>query len=301
MFVLIKTVLIKKRSKKDNKFFSQNYIFSFHNFSMIIIEFLWTSFCFFYGTFLFIKNFFNKNTTKLSVQSIKGKWYSVLLGFLSFFYIPLIAQKICFGLLPHNLPKVDKLLWLAFGGELSLLCLLIIFLYQHKSLWATIQTSSGQIKQLFKQIFDGFCQYLPLLFIATSIWQILLNLLIQMGVPITLSSQPIIELLGEEHPHFSSLIALGVCVIVFAPLCEEIFFRGFGIKLLVNFLSPHKALWISSLIFAIAHQHFPTLLPLMVLGYWLGLIYIKTNNIWINVGIHSLFNGTNLALILLFK
>lgn len=268
---------------------------------MIIIAILWTSVCFFYGMFLFIKKFFDKNTTKLSVQTIKGKWYRVLLGFSSFFYIPLIAQKICFVWLPSNLPKVDKLLWLAFGGELSLLCLLLMFLHQHKSLWATIQSSRDPIKQRLKQIFDGFCQCLPLLFIATSIWQILLDLLIKMGVPITLSAQPIVELLEEQHPHFSSLMALGICVIVFAPLCEEIFFRGFGIKFLANFLSPRKALWISSLIFAIAHQHFPTLLPLMILGYWLGLIYIKTNDIWINIGIHSLFNGTNLALILLFK
>lgn len=268
---------------------------------MIIIAILWTSVCFFYGTFLLIKKFFAKNTTELSIQSMNGKWYCILLGVLSFFYIPLVTQKICCVLLPHNIPKVDKILWLAFGGELSLLCLLTIFLYQHKSLWTIIQPTSGPIKQLFRHIFDGFCQCLPLLFITTFVWQILLELLIRMGIPITLSAQPIIELLGKQYPHIGSLIALGVCVIVFAPLCEEIFFRGFGIKLLAKFLSPRKALWVSSLIFAIAHQHFPTLLPLVVLGYWLGLIYIKNNNIWINIGIHSLFNGTNLALILIFK
>lgn len=262
---------------------------------------LWTSICFFYGLFLFIKKLFIKNTSILSIQPMKAKWYCILLGVLSFFYIPVIFQKIYFCYLSINLPKIDKILWATFGSELTLLGLLIVFLYKRPVLWTSIQANTTRTDQTFKQAFDGFCQCLPLLLIVLLIWQGFLMFLIQLGIPIAIDPQPIIQLLNKHHPQSYSLVALGICVTIFAPLCEEIIFRGILLKFLANFFLPNKALWLNGLIFALAHQHFATLLPLMFLGYWLGLVYTKTNNIWANIGIHALFNGTNFALILVFK
>ena len=137
---------------------------------MKILAVLWAFACFFYGTFLFIKKFFIKERTVLFIQSINCKWYGILLAVLSFFYIPFIFQKTCFNLLPQALPKVDKVLWLAFGGELCLLCLLIFFFYRYKHFWTNIQTSCWTIKPTLKQIFDGFCQCLPLMLAVMLFW-----------------------------------------------------------------------------------------------------------------------------------
>ena len=270
-------------------------------FCMITIAVLWTSICFFYGIFLFIQKFFKKEQNALTIPSLSAKWHSIFFGGLCFFYVPFIFQKIGFYFLPKSLPQVDKTLMLAFIGEIGLLGFIIFLLCKYKSLRNCIYTPNFCLKTTLIQAFNSFCQCLPLLFVATILWQGFLNILIKLGLPITIDFQPIIQLLGKHDPKISSLIALVLCVTVLAPLCEEVFFRGILLKILSKFIKPHKALWIGGFIFAIAHQHFATLFPLMVLGYWLGLVYVRTNNLWVNIGIHSLFNGTNLALILLFK
>ena len=268
---------------------------------MIIIAILWTSICFFYGTILLIKNLFNKNFTILQAQPIKLKIYILILGTVVFFYVPFLFQKICAHFLPQQLPQVDKILQLAFYGELCLAISLGIVLYRYKFLQQYLQLNTPCTKETFIQIFNGFCQCLPLLLTTTFLWQIILSIFIKIGIPLSIDQQPIIQLLERNQSHIYSIVGLSLCVTIFAPLCEEIIFRGILLKFLINFFSINKALCLNGFIFAIAHQHFATLLPLTVLGYWLGLIYIKTSNIWVNIGIHSLFNGTNLALILLFK
>lgn len=80
---------------------------------------------------------------------------------------------------------------------------------------------------------------------------------------------------------------------VFAPLCEEILFRG----IFMGYFFPRDkvfAVFFSGLIFGLVHFHsgdiFLTLLLYCSLGWILAYYYNKTNNLFVTITIHFLNN-----------
>ena len=87
---------------------------------------------------------------------------------------------------------------------------------------------------------------------------------------------------------------------VFAPLFEEVLFRGFLLPSLTRYFSVSTAIVISSLVFAIAHLSLAEILPLFVLGMVLGVTYSRSRNLVASMLLHGLWNsGTLLSLYLL--
>ena len=81
---------------------------------------------------------------------------------------------------------------------------------------------------------------------------------------------------------------------IFAPLVEEIFFRGFlfqGLRARYGWIS---GMLISSMIFAIAHLDPVSLIPTFILGNLLAYLYHRTNSIWPGVILHVLVNTVGL-------
>ncbi len=265
---------------------------------MIDAIFLFISFCFLYGVTLIVKHFFSKKTSVLSLSALHLKGFQVVVATFLFLFIPWLTQNIgvlCLKKIPNS---VDKILWLALLGESSLVLYILFLLKNNPRLISGMSQKITKISRLFEDIFEGYCQCLPLLFVITLFWKFIIEVLQQWGMPVSFNQQPIIQLLAHSKPHLASIFAISICVILLAPLCEEIFFRGILLRFLHSRMDLKKSLWTCSLIFAVIHQHFASFLPLCFLGYWLGHYYIKTRCIWTNIGIHALFNGTNLLLIL---
>ena len=81
---------------------------------------------------------------------------------------------------------------------------------------------------------------------------------------------------------------------IFAPLVEEIFFRGF---LFQGFRARYgwtTAMILSSAIFAIAHLDFVVLIPTFILGCLLAYVYHRSNSIWPGIVLHFLVNAFGL-------
>lgn len=74
--------------------------------------------------------------------------------------------------------------------------------------------------------------------------------------------------------------------VILAPLCEEIFFRGFLLTGILRELSPLWSIVISSALFAIAHVDFGDLLPLFAIGLALGFIRWKSGSTWAGIILH---------------
>lgn len=79
--------------------------------------------------------------------------------------------------------------------------------------------------------------------------------------------------------------------LVISPICEELFFRKFLLKKLIEQNSQTIGILISSLCFAIIHIETPfNLIPTFIFGIISSLIYIKTNKIGYLILLHFLVN-----------
>lgn len=95
-------------------------------------------------------------------------------------------------------------------------------------------------------------------------------------------------------------IALLVLVII-APLTEEFLFRGLILNGFINNYSIKKAIWISSLLFAIFHLNlfqFPSAFIFGVIFAWL---VIKTKSLWSSLYGHALVNSIPIIIMRLLK
>ena len=109
--------------------------------------------------------------------------------------------------------------------------------------------------------------------------------------------QPISDLLATSD----SMVVVALIVffaIVVAPVCEELFFRGFAYPALKQRWGMWVALTTVSAAFAGIHLHLPSLGPLFALAIGLGLSYELTGSPLASITMHALFNATNVAVLL---
>ena len=82
---------------------------------------------------------------------------------------------------------------------------------------------------------------------------------------------------------------------IFAPLVEEIFFRGF---LFQGFRARYgwvPSMLLSSVIFAAAHLDLVVLIPTFILGCLLAYVYHRSNSLWPGVILHFVVNSFGLC------
>ena len=94
-----------------------------------------------------------------------------------------------------------------------------------------------------------------------------------------------------------SIIEL-LSILVFAPITEELYFRGFLFEYFKNRECNFFILILTSLIFSIIHFNVPAAPTLFILGFSLGLVKLITGNILTSIIIHSIFNCIMLLMIL---
>ncbi len=87
---------------------------------------------------------------------------------------------------------------------------------------------------------------------------------------------------------------LGVVVIGFAPVCEEIFFRGFIFPGMVKRWGVVAAVFASGLVFSVGHIGLAihkTIVPILIIGAVFAAVYYKSGNIFSTMLAHLLFNA----------
>ena len=105
----------------------------------------------------------------------------------------------------------------------------------------------------------------------------------------------LLQILDESHGVTQKLLIV-ISAVVVAPLFEEFLFRGHLQTLLARVTRrPWVAVFITSIIFALAHPWF-TWLPIFVLSLCLGYVYERTGNLWVSVLMHAAFNGFSILL-----
>tara|TARA_B110000208_G_scaffold190303_1_gene253881 strand:- start:149 stop:763 length:615 start_codon:yes stop_codon:yes gene_type:complete len=111
------------------------------------------------------------------------------------------------------------------------------------------------------------------------------------------------KLAGIEMSGFlkSSELNRVLLVVISISIFEEILFRRILAQKIKNTLGFKKAIWISALIFAIAHIYTDTgLLSAFIAGAIFAYIYLKTNNIYLSIIAHLVYNLTTYFLTPIF-
>ena len=81
---------------------------------------------------------------------------------------------------------------------------------------------------------------------------------------------------------------------IFAPLVEEIFFRGFLFQGFRERYGWVTGMLLSAAIFAVAHLDLVVLIPTFILGCLLAYVYHRSNSIWPGIILHFLVNSFGL-------
>lgn len=109
------------------------------------------------------------------------------------------------------------------------------------------------------------------------------------------------ELLTKAFTAGSSADVLVLNLIIIALLAavsEEFFFRGILQKVLVEcFKNKHLAVWTTAILFSAFHMQFYGFLPRMLMGAYLGYLFLWSGSLWVSIAAHFANNGMAVFLI----
>ena len=110
------------------------------------------------------------------------------------------------------------------------------------------------------------------------------------GVP---SRQEIVDFFNSSET-ISQRVTVIVLAVVAAPIFEELIFRFFIYGALRRYFGITVGLVANSFLFAAAHTHLPSALPLFVLASCFTLAYEWSGSILVSMAMHTLFNSVQL-------
>ena len=107
------------------------------------------------------------------------------------------------------------------------------------------------------------------------------------------SKQNIVEFFSGSRT-LQERILIIIFAVAIAPIVEEFVFRFFIYGVLKRYVGCLLGVILSSLLFAAAHAHLPSLVPLVVLGSCFAIAYEWSGSILVSMTMHSLFNSLTL-------
>jgi membrane protease YdiL (CAAX protease family) len=107
------------------------------------------------------------------------------------------------------------------------------------------------------------------------------------------SRQSIVELFSGSHT-IEQRIMIIVFAVAIAPVFEEFLFRFFLYGVIKRYLGRFLGITVNALLFAAAHTHFPSFVPLFVLGSCFAIAYEWSGSILVAMTMHSVFNSVTL-------
>lgn len=108
------------------------------------------------------------------------------------------------------------------------------------------------------------------------------------------SKQTIVEFFSGSRT-INERITIIVFAVAIAPIVEEFVFRFFIYGVLRRYFGWLAAMVLSAGLFAAAHAHFPSFVPLFVLGSCLAIAYEWSGSLLVSMTMHSLFNSLTLT------
>lgn len=240
------------------------------------------------------------NATNISdIPNIKWSWLD---GLLSVLFLVAILTGIYFGtsklisvlngkqLLNLNISNIDNLTFSIFYGIQVLLMLGVVWFFAIYWRRSGFRDLGFRYYSIGKTIWYTFIS-LILIFIVSFAYVFVLQKVFGIDAP----SSKIDELVRSGNVSGNILI---VVTAVIAPLCEEVYFRGFLYPAFRKNFGVVIGIFLSSIIFAAAHLDLFSFFPIMIIGWILAFMYEKTKSIFPVIFLHSVYNLTLIMILL---
>jgi membrane protease YdiL (CAAX protease family) len=218
-----------------------------------------------------------------------------------YFVAPLLISTIR-PLFAQNRLSIAVAAWLHFllsGMTLAGLLLYLCSLNRplRALVWRDISLVPNYQKD-FAFAFYAWCLSLPLVFFLSQLLETLVYLVFNVAkIPEQLAVN-FIKMTFHDPLYFFLAI---VTIVFFAPLIEEILFRGFLQSFIRKHLGPKQAILITALCFSFFHfspeqglGNIPILGSLFALALFLGFVYEKQSSLFASISRHFLFNAISI-------
>jgi membrane protease YdiL (CAAX protease family) len=167
--------------------------------------------------------------------------------------------------------------------------------YCHRRNLGVAQNLGLRLSSSLGAILLGMIFYLAILPPLAIVFAVSTKLCQMVGIEPT--PQPIADFFVSSDSLLARSLLVGFAVVV-APVAEEVFFRGFAYPAFKQRWGMGWALAVVSIIFALIHQHVPSIGPLFALAVGLALAYEWTGSLLAPITMHALFNLTNVAMLM---
>jgi uncharacterized protein len=94
-------------------------------------------------------------------------------------------------------------------------------------------------------------------------------------------------LLNQAHAEPVTVLCTLLGAVFIAPICEEIFFRGFAFAGLLRGMNAPLAALLSAALFTAAHGDLGSSAPLFILGLLLAYLRWRSGSIWPAIALHA--------------
>jgi uncharacterized protein len=232
-----------------------------------------------------------ENTANNQNQNIRWNWID---GLISIVFLVTILAGIYFGtskiisvlndkqLLNLNISNIDNLTFSIFYGIQVLLMLGVVWFFAVYWRRSGLRDLGFRYYSIARTIWYTFLS-LILIFLVSFIYVIILQKVFGIDAP----GSKIDELVRSGNVSGNILI---VVTAVIAPLCEEVYFRGFLYPAFRKSFGVVIGIFLSSIVFAAAHLDLFSFFPIMVIGWILAFMYEKTKSIFTVIFLHSIYN-----------
>lgn len=190
-----------------------------------------------------------------------------------------IALKIGEGINSSNITNLS--FSILYGIQVILMLGVVWFyaIYWRRCRWRDLGLT---YYSLIKTIWYSFLALLLIMFINFS-YVILMTRVFKIAPP----ASKIEELISNKNVSYIMLLAV---VSVIAPICEEIFFRGFLFQGFRKRWGVPAGIIISSALFSAAHLDLYNFLPLLAIGWVLAYLFHKTKSLLPVIFLHAAYN-----------
>lgn len=86
------------------------------------------------------------------------------------------------------------------------------------------------------------------------------------------------------------IILVSIGMLMLAPLCEELLFRAVLLRSFLQEMSSRNAVLVSALLFAMYHGSVQRLPETLILGLFLGMVFVRSGRYWLAVLLHFVAN-----------
>lgn len=227
----------------------------------------------------------------------------VLLGTIVFSSAGLLVSHLVWGtdVAEHPTAGYYRLLQ-AFNAVGTFLIPALLFSYAHYHRWFTYSQADCAVNDARKYLYVSLLSIflIPVVGLVATLNGMIhlpdfLGGLSAWMAEVEAESNSILETILGDQGMCVLLLNILICA-VFPAVCEEFFFRGTLQPFFRNwFRNKHAAVWVTAFIFSAIHLQFSGFFARLLLGAYLGYLFVWSGSLWLPILAHLLHNTLSIV------